>query len=231
MPGAKRRRAEFEGGGGGCPAGRRAGAMFEHGEACPAIPSGRPSCTARRPAGSAEAMYSLGWMYANGRGVPRDDGHRCHLLRDGALQGHEGAGKARRVAGDTPARCPVPGRTASSGPSIRDNWDTCRNLALPARKKKVVELITCWRRFLHRAAAGAGDRDDRINFDAKRPVAQERDGRDAVDPRDGEPLQREGQLRSGGEHQGRLVYLRWLLAYYRGMWRWRWLATTPAKGR
>lgn len=40
-------------------------------------------------AGYAEAQFRLGWIYANGRGVPRDDGIAAVLFVMAAEQGHE----------------------------------------------------------------------------------------------------------------------------------------------
>ena len=47
---------------------------FEHGEGVPqdTDKAAQMYCEAAR-LGNAEAMYSLGWMYANGRGVERSD--------------------------------------------------------------------------------------------------------------------------------------------------------------
>src|SRR2546423_9702520 len=49
-------------------------------------------CSAAR-AGYAEAQFKLGWVYANGRGVPRDDGVAAALFSMAAAQGHEYAAK------------------------------------------------------------------------------------------------------------------------------------------
>lgn len=38
--------------------------------------------------GNAEAQYSLGWMYANGRGVPKDEGIATLMYAKAAEQGH-----------------------------------------------------------------------------------------------------------------------------------------------
>ncbi|TMG82219.1 MAG: sel1 repeat family protein, partial [Betaproteobacteria bacterium] len=48
---------------------------YEHGEGVPKdqIRAARLYCEAARN-GEAEAQFNLGWMYANGRGVARDDG-------------------------------------------------------------------------------------------------------------------------------------------------------------
>lgn len=62
-------------------------------------------CAAAR-AGSAEGQYGLGWMYANGRGVGRDDGIAAHLFALAAEQGHVQAGTMRQLAASKPVAPP-----------------------------------------------------------------------------------------------------------------------------
>src|ERR1700680_3533938 len=54
---------------------------YEHGEGVPTdqLKAAALYCEAARR-GDAEAQYSLGWMYANGRGVARDDGVVASLV-------------------------------------------------------------------------------------------------------------------------------------------------------
>jgi TPR repeat protein len=56
-------------------------------------------CDAARH-GDAEAQFSLGWMYANGRGVTRDDNLASYFFGLAAAQGHEHAKKMLRFVGD-----------------------------------------------------------------------------------------------------------------------------------
>jgi soluble lytic murein transglycosylase-like protein len=53
--------------------------------------------------GNADAYFNLGWMYANGRGVPRDDGIAVGWLRKAALAGVPQAANLIAMLGDTPA--------------------------------------------------------------------------------------------------------------------------------
>jgi soluble lytic murein transglycosylase-like protein len=57
-------------------------------------------CRAAR-AGNPEAQFRLGWIYASGRGVPRDDGIAAALFATAAAQGHE---HARRRLQSAPMR-------------------------------------------------------------------------------------------------------------------------------
>jgi len=56
--------------------------------------------------GDAEAQFSLGWMYANGRGVSHSDEIASAFFQMAAGQGHEQAQKMLRFVGET--RAPLP---------------------------------------------------------------------------------------------------------------------------
>jgi hypothetical protein len=82
---------------------------YEHGEGVERQPARavRLYCRAAH-GGSVEAAYHLGWMYANGRGVPRDDGLARAWLEHAAAGGDPHARRlAARLAGapEAPRRC------------------------------------------------------------------------------------------------------------------------------
>jgi len=71
-------------------------------------------------AGDAEAAYRLGWMYANGRGLERDDGIAVALFRRAAAQGHAYAERMLRLISSDDIRLPecIAGRAiAKTGPA------------------------------------------------------------------------------------------------------------------
>lgn len=72
---------------------------YEHAEGVPRDYSKAIAlyCRAAR-LGYADAQYALGWMYANGRGVSKDDGVAAQLFTLAAEQGHD---HARRMTGYT----------------------------------------------------------------------------------------------------------------------------------
>lgn len=80
----------------------------EHGEGVPRDPeqAARLYCEAAR-LGHPEAMFSLGWMYANGRGVERDDALAGGLFGLAAKRGHEHAQRMLRFTGDGEASMPA----------------------------------------------------------------------------------------------------------------------------
>ncbi len=81
-------------------------------------------CKAARM-GDAGAQYSLGWMYANGRGVSKNDNIASHLFAMAAKQGHIHAQKMRLYT------------TTSSSPSL----PTCLSKKLPQQIEGEEEAI------------------------------------------------------------------------------------------
>lgn len=74
-------------------------ARYEHAEGVPRD-YGRAIelyCAAAK-AGNADGQYGLGWMYANGRGVNRDDAIAAHLFSLAAQQGHVQAQNMQKLA-------------------------------------------------------------------------------------------------------------------------------------
>ena len=58
--------------------------------------------------GDAEAQYALGWMYANGRGVARDDAIAAQIFSLAADRGHEAAKAMQRMTVSV-SSAPLPG--------------------------------------------------------------------------------------------------------------------------
>jgi TPR repeat protein len=80
---------------------------YEHGEGLAKDPAQAVKlyCDATR-LGDAEAQFSLGWMYANARGVKRDDAIASYLFGLAARQGHEDAQRMLRFVGDPTSEVP-----------------------------------------------------------------------------------------------------------------------------
>lgn len=57
-------------------------------------------------AGDMDARYRLGWIYANGRGTPRNDAYAAHFFALAAGQGHEQSSNMLRLVGSTQAKAP-----------------------------------------------------------------------------------------------------------------------------
>jgi hypothetical protein len=81
----------------------------EHGEGVPRDPARAAAlyCEASR-LGDAEAQFSLGWMYANGRGLARDNRMASLFFGMAAEQGHEYAKKMLSFVGPSGATVDLP---------------------------------------------------------------------------------------------------------------------------
>lgn len=73
---------------------------YEHGEGVPKDPAKAIAlyCDGAK-AGDSEARYSIGWIYANGRGVNRDDSVAAYFFNLAAEQGHEPSRNMLRFVG------------------------------------------------------------------------------------------------------------------------------------
>ncbi|OGB29421.1 MAG: lytic transglycosylase [Burkholderiales bacterium RIFCSPLOWO2_12_FULL_61_40] len=87
---------------------RREAISYENGEGVPRDPALAATlyCKSAR-LGDPHAQYNLGWMYANGRGVERNDLTAAYFFQAAAEQGLEGAQRMLKVVG-APKRSEVP---------------------------------------------------------------------------------------------------------------------------
>ena len=195
---------------------------FEHGEGVPRDPEHAAGlyCDAVR-LGNAEAMYNLGWMYANGRGVARDDAYAATLFEMAMFQGHPGAEKGRRLAGEYTGAVPdclKPAVARYAFAATRENWDTQKYLAsLPERKKRVVELITTLApRFSIEPRLALAIATTGSNFDVNATSPKNAMGVMQLIPETASRFNVKNSFDPVENIKGGLAYLRWLLAYYRG---------------
>ena len=186
---------------------------YEHGEGVPKDPlrAVRLYCDGARY-GDAEAQFSLGWMYANGRGVERSDETAAYFFKLAAAVGHQQAQKMLRFVGDPVAAAPECMRVVDDeiGP------DADEFLASPARKQ-VVELV--------RKLAPEYGVSPRLvmavikaesNFESTAVSPKNAQGLMQLIPETSlrfnvrKPFDPEQNIRGG------MSYLRWLLAYFEG---------------
>ena len=186
---------------------------YEHGEGVPKDPlrAARLYCDGARY-GDAEAQFSLGWMYANGRGVERSDETAAYFFKLAAAVGHQQAQKMLRFVGDSVAPAPECMRVVDDeiGP------DADEFLASPARKQ-VVELV--------RKLAPEYGVSPRLvmavikaesNFESTAVSPKNAQGLMQLIPETSlrfnvrKPFDPEQNIRGG------MSYLRWLLAYFEG---------------
>jgi soluble lytic murein transglycosylase-like protein len=184
-------------------------------------------CDAAR-AGSAEAAFRLGWMYANGRGVAHDDPTAAALLDLAAQQGHVYARRTRqRIAGPAgvlpdclkPPEPPAQGTQQAEAADELDGFgpDADPFGDLPPYKQKIADLV---RRLAPRYGI-----EPRLalaiitvesNFDALARSVKNARGLMQLVPETAARFNVHDPYNSSDNVRGGLAYLRWLLAYYRG---------------
>jgi len=170
--------------------------------------------------GDAEAQFSLGWMFANGRGVPRDDDVAALLIARAAEGGHEHATKVQqyfsnRAMADLP-ECMKPPVADVSEPVESDLPQTIEPIGFAA-PKRIVELVQklAPEYRVHPNLALAVIQSE-SNFDPNARSPKNAQGLMQLIPETAErfnvrkPFDPEQNIRGG------LAYLRWLLAYFQG---------------
>jgi soluble lytic murein transglycosylase-like protein len=173
-------------------------------------------CEAAR-AGDPESRYNLGWIYANGRGVPRDDRLAAYFFQLAAAQGHEHATRMLRAVGDDAADAPVCMREpevkqvqVAVAPFIDENnlndnqrklISLIQRLAPDYGVDPILALAVAWTE--SRFNPGAVSSKNAQGLMQLIPETSQRfNVRKPFDP--------EQNVRGG------LAYLRWLLAYFHG---------------
>ncbi len=186
---------------------------FEHGEGVQkdTLRAASLYCDGARY-GDAEAQFSLGWMYANGRGVGRSDELASTFFQLAANQGHEQARKMLRFVGETAA--PLPACMETAKPAIDD--DDSFSAANPVQQK-VLGLV--------RKLAPEYGVSPRLvmaviraesNFEPQAVSPKNAQGLMQLIPETSvrfnvrKPFDPEQNIRGG------MAYLRWLLAYFEG---------------
>ena len=170
-------------------------------------------CEAAR-LGDAEAQYNLGWMYAMGRGIPRDDLAAAYFFTMAANQGDTLAERMLKQVGDPPAKPPkciadILARFDAEGHDIVTK-------ALPEHRKvmNLVQKLAPEYGIYPRLAMAIIRAESNFNPSAVSPKNAQ--GLMQLIPETAErfnvkkPFDPEQNIRGG------LAYLRWLLAYFQG---------------
>ena len=191
---------------------RQEARAYEHGEGVPKDPLRAASlyCDGAR-FGDAEAQYALGWMYANGRGVPRSDSVAAAFFKLAEAQGHAPSQRMLRFVGTEVAALPDCMR-------MMELDDEALQFSDPTPlQKKVFELV-------HKLAPQYA-LDPRLvlaviraesNFDPVAVSNKNAQGLMQLIPETSlrfnvkKPFDPEQNIRGG------MSYLRWLLAYFEG---------------
>lgn len=164
-------------------------------------------CEAAR-LGDVEAQYNLGWMLANGRGVPRDDATAAYFFTMAAKQGDSLAQRMLRQVGDP---------TTSPPACLFDTEGNDIVSRTPADQRKILDLVTklAPEYGIYPRLAMAVIRTE-SNFNTSAVSPKNAQGLMQLIPETAErfnvkkPFDPEQNIRGG------LAYLRWLLAYFKG---------------
>jgi len=182
---------------------------YEHGEGVKREPAKAIQlyCESAR-LGDSEAQYSLGWMYANGRGIPRDDAIAAFFFEMAAKKGHIQAQRMLKQVGE-----PV-----SKAPECLFDSDGREFVAQAApERRKVMEMVLklAPEYGVYPRLAMAVIRAE-SNFNPGAVSPKNAQGLMQLIPETAErfnvkkPFDPEQNIRGG------LSYLRWLLAYFKG---------------
>lgn len=192
---------------------------YEHGEGVPRDQPYAASlyCEAAR-LGNVEALYALGWMYANGRGVERSDAHAATLFAMAAEKGDAHAARMLRFTGGAGDAVEPPACLKTPSPRIAQRWPVEALIArLSPERRKVAQLLADLAPaygVLPHFALAIGLTESALNPQALSPKSAM--GVMQLIPATAErfnvtrPYDPEQNIRGG------LAYLRWLLAYFEG---------------
>jgi soluble lytic murein transglycosylase-like protein len=194
----------------------RQATAYEHGEGVPRDFERAADlyCRAAR-AGDARAQFSLGWMYANGRGLGRSDAAAGALFALAADQGHPQAARMLRF---TQQQAPVlPDCMKPPPATVAEADDLLLDPNPSPEKKRIIELVN--------KLAPNYAVDPRLalavisvesNFNPKAVSPKNAGGVMQLIPETAERFNVTNVFDPAQNIRGGLAYLRWLLAYYQG---------------
>ncbi|HMW54151.1 MAG TPA: transglycosylase SLT domain-containing protein [Accumulibacter sp.] len=192
---------------------RKEAQAHEHGEGVPRdyARAVKLYCDGARM-GDSEAQFSLGWMYANGRGVDRNDALAAYFFSLAAKQGHLQSQKMQRFVGDPTSDVPDCMRLL---PPFDEGTDDMlpRNEA----QKMIVGLV-------HQLAPEYGVSPrlalavirTESNFNAGALSSKNAQGLMQLIPDTSARFNVKNPFNPEQNLRGGLAYLRWLLAYFEG---------------
>ncbi len=156
--------------------------------------------------GYSEALYALGWMYANARGIPRNDGIAAQLFNMAAEQGHEHAYKMMRYLDPSAERAlPECIQSIAEDESIdysdKPYFDIVQKLApqYSLDPALVMAIITV-----------------ESAFDAQAVSHKNAQGLMQLIPETAERFHVKNTFDAVENIKGGMAYLRWLLAFFKG---------------
>ncbi len=194
---------------------------LEHGEGVARAPLRAAAllCEAAK-LGNADAQFELGWMYANGRGVPRDDRYAALFFETAAFQGHEYARRMLRYVGTPSSELPeclkITIELVQEPPEEETTWETMFG-DLPAERRRLVELV---KKMAPDYSVDPGLALAVIsvesNFEPRARSPKNAQGLMQLIPETAQRFNVRNAFDPVQNLRGGLSYLRWLLAYFKG---------------
>jgi len=163
--------------------------------------------------GDAEAQFSLGWMYANGRGVARDDALASYFFGLAAKQDLAQARNMLRVVGDQAAAAP---ECMKDKPETKTDDISLPEDASPERKKVVEMIKKLAPEFAISPRLAFAVVTVESNFQAAARSEKNAQGLMQLIPETAERFKVKNAFDPVQNLRGGLAYLRWLLAYFQG---------------
>jgi soluble lytic murein transglycosylase-like protein len=193
---------------------------FENGEGVARAPQQAASlyCKAARM-GDAEAQYNLGWMYANGRGIPRNDAMAAFFFKAAAGQGIEAAQRMLKVVGEPVADIPEcmrePAAPVAAPLPVAEVVPRVDYQSIAPRKifDLVAKLAPQFKIEPQLALAIIAAES---NFNSLAVSAKSAQGLMQLIPQTSERFNVKNAFDPAQNIRGGLTYLRWLLAYFEG---------------
>ena len=194
---------------------RQEAVAYEHGEGVARDPLRAAAlyCDSAR-LGDMQAQYNLGWMYAHGRGVPRDDAAAAFFFHAAAEQGLGVAARMLQVVGgataEVPAclRPPPPAQAVAGPPGV--------NYQLTAPRKIVELVLKMAPQYQVEPQLALAIIAAESNFNTHALSPKNAQGLMQLIPETSERFNVKNPYDPAQNIRGGLTYLRWLLAYFEG---------------
>ena len=193
---------------------------FENGEGVPRNPALAISLYCKAALlGDPQAHYNLGWIYANARGVPRDDATAAYFFQAAAAQGLEAAQRMLKIVGepstDVPEclRPPAPPR----GPELSEGASKPGVDYHALAPRKIFELVMKMApQYQVQPQLALAIIAAESNFDSQALSPMNAQGLMQLIPETSQRFQVRNPFDAAQNIRGGLAYLRWLLAYFEG---------------
>jgi soluble lytic murein transglycosylase-like protein len=168
--------------------------------------------------GDAIAQYNLGWMHANGRGVPRQDGVAAYFFHAAAEQGLAGALRMLQAVGKTPAETPACMREPPPPPVIQAAAPPMPKVdyTLIAPRKIMDLVMKLAPQFKIEPQLALAIIAAESNFDVQAQSPKNAQGLMQLIPDTSARFNVKNPYDPAQNIRGGLTYLRWLLAYFEG---------------